>query len=184
MSTTAIVLIIIAAIIVAVIAWLYYRSERSKKLKARFGPEYDQAVNTYGSSPKAENALTERQERIKKMNIRSLTPAERDRFSTDWHNVQAQFVDDPSGTIEKADQLVCQVMQTRGYLMTDFDGRAEDLSVDHASVVQNYRAGHAIALRRERGEATTEDLRKAFVYYRDLFDELLETHVAQPASRL
>jgi len=183
MSTTAIVLILVAAIMIAVIAWMYYRTERSKKLKSRFGPEYDQAVNTYGSSPKAEAALSERQERMKKLNIRSLTPAERDRFAAQWHDVQAMFVDDPSRTIEKDDQLVCEVMQTRGYLMSDFDGRAEDLSVDHPAVVQNYRAGHAIALRRERWEATTEDLRKAFVYYRDLFDELLETHVTEPATR-
>lgn len=177
MTTTLIVLAII--VVVGAIAWLYFRRERSKKLRNQFGPEYEQAVRTYGTSPKAEDALLARQKRIQKMQIRSLTPEERDRFAKEWHDLQAQFVDDPSATIEKADRMVCQVMQARGYLMADFEVRAEDLSVDHPVVVSNYRAAHAIALRRDRGEATTEDLRKALVYYRDLFDELLEVHVVR-----
>jgi hypothetical protein len=46
--------------------------------------------------------------------------------------------------------------------------------VDHPHVVRNYRAAHEIAERHARGDADTEDLRRAFVYYRDLFAELLE----------
>jgi hypothetical protein len=88
------------------------------------------------------------------------------------------FVDDPSGSIREADRLVCDAMRVRGYPMSDFDRRAEDLSVDHPQVVKNYRAAHDIALRSERNEASTEDLRRGLVYYRDLFDELLETHVS------
>jgi len=33
-------------------------------------------------------------------------------------------------------------------------------------------------MRHEAGKAGTEDLRQALVYYRDLFDELLEARVA------
>ena len=62
--------------------------------------------------------------------------------------------------------------------MSEFEVRAEDLSVDHAQVVRNYRAAHAITLRREGGETSTGDLRQALVYYGDLFDELLEAHGA------
>ena len=57
--------------------------------------------------------------------------------------------------------------------MSDFEHRAEDISVDHPQVVQNFRAAHMIA---ERHEAGTEDLRQALVYYRNLFDELLEAN--------
>jgi hypothetical protein len=67
-------------------------------------------------------------------------------------------------------------MKVRGYPVSDFEHRAADLSVDHPQVVRNYRAAHAIAARLERGEASTEDLRQALVYYRDLFDELSEAH--------
>jgi hypothetical protein len=92
--------------------------------------------------------------------------------------VQAHFVDDPAASIQEADRLVMDVMRARGYPMSEFEHRAEDLSVDHPHVVRNYRAAHAIALQHETGQASTEDLRKALVYYRDLFDDLLEARMA------
>jgi pyridoxal biosynthesis lyase PdxS len=58
--------------------------------------------------------------------------------------------------------------------MGDFEHRAADISVDHPEVVAHYRAAQAIAVRDKRGEADTEELRKAVVHYRALFDELLE----------
>jgi hypothetical protein len=66
-------------------------------------------------------------------------------------------------------------MQTRGYPMTDFEQRAADISVSHPRVVDNYRAAHQIAVRHRQGQASTEDLRNAMIYYRSLFDELLQT---------
>jgi hypothetical protein len=58
--------------------------------------------------------------------------------------------------------------------MGDFERRASDISVDHPTVVEAYRAAQIIAVRDTRGEADTEELRKAFVHYRTLFAELLE----------
>jgi hypothetical protein len=178
MTTTGIVLIIIAVIAVAVLAWYLMRERRTKELRSRFGPEYDHAVREFGDRPKAEDALAARQKRREKLNIHTLSNDERDRFANNWHELQARFVDDPSGSIEDADRLVCDVMKARGYPMSEFEHRAEDLSVDHPHVVRNYRAAHQIAMRREQGQASTEDLRQGLVYYRDLFDELLEAHVA------
>jgi pyridoxal biosynthesis lyase PdxS len=60
----------------------------------------------------------------------------------------------------------------------DFERRAADISVDHPAVVDHYRAAQAIAVRNERGEADTEELRKAVVHYRVLFDEILEVREA------
>jgi hypothetical protein len=176
MTTTAII-IIAAVIVVAIAAWLFFRQQRSKKLRSRFGPEYDHAVAMYGSSGKAEEALLSRQKRMEKLPIHSLPPAERDRYAEKWHEVQSRFVDDPSASVARADELVCDVMQARGYPMADFQRRADDFSVDHPEVVRNYRAAHSIATLQQRGEATTEDLRQAVVYYRDLFDELLEANL-------
>ena len=65
-------------------------------------------------------------------------------------------------------------MIARGYPMGDFERRAADISVDHAAVVDHYRAAHAIAVRDGSGAGETEDLRKAVVHYRALFEELLE----------
>jgi ABC-type nickel/cobalt efflux system permease component RcnA len=177
MTTTALIIIAVV-IVVAIAAWLFFRQQRSKNLRYQFGPEYEHAVRKYGSSTKAEDALVARQKRIERFHIHSLQADERDRFAEQWHELQSRFVDDPSSSIESADQLVCEVMQARGYPMTEFERRAEDLSVDHPQVVRNYRAAHSMAVRRDRGEATTEDLRQALVFYRELFDELLEAHTA------
>jgi hypothetical protein len=92
------------------------------------------------------------------------------------------FVDDPDGAVAAADRLVSQVMAARGYPIEDFDTRAADLSVDHPTVVENYRIARALALRRERKEAGTEELRQAVVNYRALFNELLDLHEIRRAS--
>jgi len=60
--------------------------------------------------------------------------------------------------------------------MGDFEQRTADISVDYPVVVENYRAAHEIAIRHNRGQASTEDLRKAMMHYRTLFEELLGEH--------
>jgi len=178
MTATGIVLIVIAVAVIAILGWYLLRERRSKQLRSQFGPEYEFAMREFGNKNKAEDALAARQKRREKIHVRPLSHEEHDRFAADWHDVQGRFVDDPPGSIEEADRLVSNVMRARGYPMSEFDHRAEDLSVDYPHVVRNYRAAHAIAERQGRGEVSTEDLRKAFVYYRDLFDELLEAGVA------
>ena len=84
--------------------------------------------------------------------------------------------------VVQAEQLVRELMEKRGYPMGDFERRAGDISVDHPDVVANYRAAQAIAVRDQRGSADTEELRKAVVHYRALFDELLE--VREPRQEI
>ena len=62
----------------------------------------------------------------------------------------------------------------RGYPPEDFDRRAEDVSVDHPHVVENYRIARELISATRRGEAGTEELRQAIVNYRALFADLLE----------
>src|SRR4029453_4383541 len=64
-------------------------------------------------------------------------------------------------------------MSARGYPVSDFEQMSADISVDHPGVVQNYRAAHDLALRHERGQANTEDLRQGIIHYRSLFEELV-----------
>ncbi len=107
------------------------------------------------------------------LKIRDLDQIERERYTSEWQVVQSRFVDYPKGAVTEADELVCSLMQARGYPVTDFDQRAADISVDHPRVVENYRSAHDIALRLGRGEASTEDMRTAMIHYRSLFDELV-----------
>jgi len=180
MNPTLIVLTVAAVLVVVVLAWLYARRRKTTtaELRQRFGPEYEQALRQHGSQRRAEAQLSDRQRRVEKLEIRDLDPAERERFSGQWHALQSRFVDDPKGAVTEADALVSSLMQTRGYPVADFDQRAADISVDHPGVVANYRSAHEIALRLGRGEANTEDLRTATIHYRSLFEELVHADTA------
>jgi hypothetical protein len=175
MSTDAIVLMVVVVVLaVAALAFVAYKQQKSKKLKEQFGPEYGRALEeTGGSTTRAEAKLDRIQKRVQKFNIRSLPPAEQARFAEAWRIVQSRFVDDPKNAVVEADGLLNQVMVARGYPVSTFDQCAEDLSVDHPTVVEQYRAGHAIYARHAEGRASTEDLRQAMIHYRALFDELV-----------
>jgi hypothetical protein len=180
MTTTTVLtlILIIAIVVIGGLAWKLLQRQRTKKLRSQFGPEYDRTIEQYGEPAKAERDLEARQKRMEQVNIRPLTPAERERFADRWQTVQSRFVDDPSGTILEADRLIVEIMAARGYPMVEFEGRAEDLSVNHPLVVSHYRQAHDIALKHRQGAATTEELRQAVVCYRELFEELLERHLA------
>ena len=174
---TMIVIAVVVLVALIAIAWMVMRRRRTEALRERFGPEYERTVREHGPG-RAEIVLSERERRVEKFQIRELAVDERERFITEWRTIQSRFVDDPKGAVRDADELVNRLMKTRGYPMSDFEQRAADISVDHPRVVDNYRAAHEIAIRHQRGEASTEDLRNAVIYYRSLFDELLQTRPA------
>jgi hypothetical protein len=171
-----IVLVAAVILIIAVVAWLYMRKRKNTTagLRQKFGPEYERAVLTHGSERKAEAKLADREKRVEKLNIRDLDSMERERFSKRWEAVQSRFVDSPKGSVAEADDLVSSVMKARGYPVSDFDQRADDISVDHPRVMENYRSAHAIALRVGKDQASTEELRTAMIHYRSLFEELVQ----------
>ena len=107
------------------------------------------------------------------MNIRSLSPDARRHYAARWQDVQAEFVDSPADAVGRADDLVSEVMGDRGYPMEDFEQRVADVSVDHPTAVINYRAAHGVVTAMARGEASTEEERRAMQHFRALFDDLL-----------
>src|SRR5665647_122533 len=151
--------------LIALAAWFFYQKKQSHRLHQRFGPEYGRTVDELGSRTKAESELKAREKRVERLIIVPLAPSEAARFSQAWNVLQGRFVDNPKGVVVQADQLVRELMLKRGYPMGDFERRAADISVDHPAVVDNYRAAQAIAARDERGEANTEELRKACLLY-------------------
>ena len=169
------IVIAVAVVVVACIAiWAFARKRRTKRLRNQFGgAEYSRAVKEGGSRRQAEAALDQRADRVEGLHIRPLASADRARFVDSWGRVQARFVDSPGGAVTDADQLLGDVMSTRGYPVSDFEQRAADISVDHPLVLENYRAAHQSALRQTKGQATTEDLRQAMIHYRTLFEELV-----------
>jgi len=176
-QVTIFVVAVVAIVLAAVLGFFVARKRRSQRLRERFGPEYDRVLQKEGEVSRAEGVLAMRATRREKFELRPLTAALRSDFSDRWSAVQAEFVDNPKGAVSGADQLVNEAMKARGYPVVDFDQRAADISVDHPVVVENYRAAHAIALRHSRGQASTEDLRRAMVHYRSLFQELLQESI-------
>jgi FtsZ-interacting cell division protein ZipA len=174
--------VVVVLAMIAIGAWLVVRRKHSHKLQEHFGSEYDRTVNEAGSRAKGESDLKAREKRVEKLDILPLAPAEAARFSEAWQALQGRFVDNPKGVVVQAEQLVRELMAKRGYPMGDFERRAGDISVDHPDVVANYRSAQAIAVREQQGSADTEDLRKAVVHYRALFDELLE--VREPKQEI
>jgi ABC-type nickel/cobalt efflux system permease component RcnA len=177
MSSTAWILVAVAAalIVAGLVAWWLVREQRSRRLRQTFGPEYDRTIADAPTRREAEEDLADRRRRREELDIRPLPAAARDRYLFEWRGVQERFVEDPESAIGDADDLIQQVMRERGYPVEDFDQRAADLSVDHADVVEDYRAAHAIALAHAKRDATTEDLRTALLRYRSLFESLLDT---------
>jgi hypothetical protein len=170
-ATTMIVLAIVVVLAIAAVA--YWQFDRSRRLRTKYGTEYERAVDETGGRRKAEAELHAREKRVHKLDIRPLSSADRSRYVEAWRRVQADFVDNPEASISHADRLLGDIMQARGYPVSDVEQRAADLSVDHPEVVEHYRTAHDIARAHEHGRAGTEGLRQAMIHYRQLFDELV-----------
>jgi hypothetical protein len=170
-----IVVVLVLVVIGAILAPIFARRKRSERLHDQFGSEYDHTVEAMGDEKKAHQELDERQKHVNSLNIQPLTVESRDRYLADWAAVQSRFVDEPGQAIVDADRLIVEVMQARAYPVSDFEQRAADISIQYPALVSNYRAAKEIATKNKQDEANTEELRQALIYYRSLFEELLET---------
>jgi hypothetical protein len=180
-TTTQIFIGVAVAVLLAagIAIWFIARKRRTAGLRTQFGEaEYARTLKEGGSRRQAESALDKRADRVEALHIRPLSSEAQARFVEAWGKIQARFVDGPGSAVADADQLLGDVMSTRGYPVGDFEQRAADISVDHPQVLENYRIAHQCALRQTRGQASTEDLRQAMIHYRTLFEEL----VAQPEA--
>jgi hypothetical protein len=80
---------------------------------------------------------------------------ERQSFRSRWEKVQRSFVDEPQGSVQKADELVSDLVErlTSGFAET------------RSGLEEQWKKGE---------EASTEDLRVALTRYRAFFHRLLE----------
>ncbi|SNT28966.1 hypothetical protein SAMN05443665_102264 [Actinomadura meyerae] len=173
--STAIWVVIAVIAVAAVVAAVHLARTRSRtrRLKGRFGPEYDRAVRDAGGRSAAERELLSRERRHEELELRELDPGKREQYHEQWVRVQERFVDTPAAAVEQADGLVTIVMGERGYPTQGFEDKAAHLSVEHGRTLEHYRRAHAISGKAASNEASTEDLRQAMVHYRALFEELL-----------
>ena len=175
MSTVVLdVIVAVAAILLVLAVIALIGIGRRRRLRNQYGGEYDRTVAAAGSRRSGERELRERAERRRELDIRPLDPAAAARYREQWYGVQARFVDAPAESVSQAHALVTMVMGERGYPVDDSDERASMLSVDHADVMDRYRAGMDVEDRwRRDGKATTESLRQAMQHYREVFDRVV-----------
>jgi len=172
MQIWQIAVLIVGLFILAGLAWFFLDSYRRRRLQSRFGPEYQRTVSEIGDRRRAETELSRREQRLRRLDIRPLTAADRTRFETQWDAIQSHFVDDPAGTATEADRLILEMMRARGYPTDDANERIENMSAAYPHIAGRYRDACGILDRYRAGMSSTEDLRLAMVHYKDLFFEL------------
>ncbi len=79
---------------------------------------------------------------------------ETESFRSRWRDIQADFVDSPRESVQKADELVAAIIQRL----------AEVFSAEREKLESNWGEGR---------DVSTEDLRQALQRYRSFFDRLL-----------
>lgn len=170
MSSGAIIaiVIVIALIVVAAVAAVALAQMRRARMRRQFGPEYDRLVKELGSK-KADAELSARRRRADELGIQPLSSKQRYDYIDDWTTIQERFVDTPADAVTSADTLIWDVMRTRGYPADNREASLEALSVYHAGSLYGYRQAGEVKLE----SASTEDLRKALISYRTLFEDLL-----------
>jgi hypothetical protein len=172
-TITILIVVVVLLVIGGLLSMLFTRRQRTKHLQERFGPEYDRTVREIGDQRRAEEELEARLDHVKALEIRPLSAQQTERFTREWQLAQAEFVDEPLAALQKANQLIKEVMSTKGYPVDDFEQRAADISVDYPELVIDYRELRAIATKGDNEDVTTEEMRQAMVHARALFENLV-----------
>src|SRR5678816_622697 len=173
MEPWVIALIIAAIVVLGIVAWYAWDRGRSRHLRERFGPEYNWAITETGDRRRAEAELAQREIKAKRIREQRLTPSGRERFLAQWKLCQAQFVDDPVAAVTRADQLLAEIMRTRGYSTENIHERMVDIAAAYPHHSKEYREAGRILELHSHNQASTDDLRTAFLHYRTIFDDLL-----------
>jgi hypothetical protein len=168
----AVVVVAVLALVAGLVAWKKKR-DRTEELRGTFGPEYDRTVEQADKRTQAESELAERKARHDSLEIRPLSSASRQRYLTAWDGVQSRFVDSPVLALSEADALLTQLLAERGFPTDDVRTQEDMLSVEHAHVLEGFRAGHAIEQQNSTGNADTEQVRQGMLHFRRVFEELV-----------
>jgi hypothetical protein len=170
MDATYVVVILWVLVVAGFAGW--------RRLRMRTGtPVNSRRRNVRPPERPAEDLSNGRQS--PKQYIRGLTLSDREQYIEIWKMNQERYAGDPRGAVLEADELISTMMRRRGYRLSDLERPPDDPPPAHDRVVGNYRVASQIVNRYRRGQAGAEDLCKAMVCYRALFDQLLEVAAAR-----
>ncbi|MGW3803900.1 hypothetical protein [Streptomyces clavifer] len=176
------VVIIVAVVLVAVLGYFLVRGRTGggQSLRRRFGPEYDRTVDRHnGDTKAAEHELAERVKQHGHLEERPLSQEAREAYAGRWAAVQEKFIDSPAEALAEADALLARLARDRGFPDgAGFEEQTAAISVHHAEHVDGYRKVHTAV----RGQGGTEEMRKALIEARALFDVLLGRAPDEPVQ--
>lgn len=90
--------------------------------------------------------------------LRPLSAESRDRFISDWDEIESKFVDTPEQSVREAEALVMAVLRERGHPLTQRD------------LPDEVNRAHRLAFTsRDR----TEGMRRALLHYRALMERMV-----------
>ena len=92
--------------------------------------------------------------------LRALPPESRDRYISEWDEVQMKFVEAPEQAVREAEALVMAMLRERGHPLTDRDLPAE--------VQRAHKLGYT-------SKDKTEGMRQAILHYRAVMERMVGT---------
>ena len=181
MSTGTVILLVLVLLAIAVAAGLASNLvHRQAAQRRRIGAEFSRLVREAGPR-RAKAEFAARRRRVAGLGIKPVPDERRARFQRQWAAAQERFIDSPPQAVTAAASLIKAVAAERGYDVSDPAQLLVDLSVDHGQYLDGYRRATRTT---EQATATTEELRRALLDHRALFQDLLEASAApeKPAA--
>lgn len=158
---TGIVVIVAALIVIALVVWMAARRRKEHDLRDR----------------------TDRASHADSFQVRDLSKDQKERYAGEWERIETRFVERPTAAVMEADELMQEILRQKGYPVRAFDRLLEDIAVQQPELVDDFRASHEVIDSDKPSDLTTEQLRKAMLHYRNLYDRLVGPVPRETAAR-
>jgi hypothetical protein len=172
----AVVVAVVVVVLLAIVGTIQIGRARRRRmeLRRRFGSEYARTVEEADRRRDAEDDLLEREERHRHVRLTGIPEARVAAHRERLEQLQATFVTAPVSAVRTVDGLLTEVAVARGYPDGAPDRILSDVSVDRPEAVAAHRRGQSLLVHAgTRHEPDTEQLRRAFVASRQLFEALV-----------
>ncbi len=116
--------------------------------------------------------VTPRESAQRLLQTRPLPLDAREDFTEAWRGLQGRFSDEPEVALRSTDRLLQDVMRECGYPTGDFGRVSEEVKVEQAEVLDNYRTGHRITVKGETTMLGIDEIQQAVSSFRAVFKML------------
>ncbi len=100
---------------------------------------------------------------------------DRHEWESEWESLQEELSDDPAASLGALDRLVAEMLESRGYALTD----AIASEGDDPEVLSEFRAAHEVTQATEAGrDVDPGDVAMAVNAYRALYEHVINDRTA------